>query len=71
MSGVGLTGFLSLPFPVLGIHILSLYLHKVEGSGFAIIALRYFVLEAVRESLIELIMKGGITQSQWGAKELK
>jgi hypothetical protein len=61
MSGVGLAGFLSLSFPVLGICILSLYSHKVKGSGFAVITSRYFNLEAVWESLIEMMMKGGIT----------
>jgi hypothetical protein len=35
-------------------------LHEVEGSRFAIITSRYFILEAVQESLIEPIMKGGI-----------
>jgi hypothetical protein len=60
-SGVGLAGFLSLSFPVSGIHILGLNSHKVEGSGFAIVTSRYFVLEAIRESLVEPIMKGSIT----------
>jgi hypothetical protein len=60
MSSVGLTGFLSLSFPVSGIHILSLYSYEVEGSGFAVSTLRYFVLEAVWESLVEPVTKGSI-----------
>jgi hypothetical protein len=61
MSGVGLAGFLSLSFPVSGICILSLNSHKGKGSGFAVVTSRNFVLEAIQESLIKLIMKGGIT----------
>jgi hypothetical protein len=60
MSGVGLMGFLGLSFPVSGICILSLNSHKVEGSGFAVVTLRYFVLEVIRESLVKPITKGGI-----------
>jgi hypothetical protein len=71
MSGVGLAGFLGLSFPVSGIHILSLDFHKVEGSEFAIVTSRYFILEVVQESLIEPITKGSIPQSQQEAKELK
>jgi hypothetical protein len=60
MSSVSLMGFLSLSFPVSGIYVLSLYSHKIKGSGSAIITLRYFILEVVQESLIELMMKGSI-----------
>jgi hypothetical protein len=53
-------GFLGLSFPVSGIHILSLNSHKVEGSGFAIVTSRHFVLEVIWESLIKPMTKGGI-----------
>jgi hypothetical protein len=58
-TGVVFASDFSLSFPIPGIGILGLLLHKEEGSRFAITS-QDFILEAIWESFVKLVSKGGV-----------